>query len=374
MTRWIRSVGLASALIGAMAFVSAGQQAAIAAPKDFDHAKLARVVLKDFIRPGYSWFGASIGKLDKAIAALCAKPSRRTLKSTRVAYRAAIVAWGRIEIIMFGPVREKNRFERIFFWPDRSSVGERQIRQIVFGKGERALDPASLAKMSVAVQGLTALEHVLYGKGGDGLATAAAQSRRCRYAKAIADNLGAMTQDILASWQDGGAFARIWLAPGPSNPVYLSPSETTLEITKMLDQGLEGVRDRRIAPAIGLAQNRKVMRPVLWRSKLSMVLIHANIVGLRDLLFQGGLAQAVMASTGRDAETAGMIDSIKSEFRLTERMAAALARRDDPFALPDIQARLIPIGFPLRNIRINAVGVLKAAAGLSIGFNASDGD
>ena len=120
--------------------------------------------------------------------------------------------------------------------------------------------------------------------------------------------------------------------------------------------------------------SRKVVRPVLWRSKLSMVLIHANIVGLRDLLFRGGLAQAVLASTGNDEETAGMIDSIRSEFRLTVRMAAALARRDDPFALPDIQARLIPIGFPLRNIRTNAVGVIKAAAGLSIGFNASDGD
>ena len=68
------------------------------------------------------------------------------------------------------------------------------------------------------------------------------------------------------------------------------------------------------------------------------------------------------------------MSSIRNEFKLTLRMTDALALQTDPFALPDIQRRLIPIGFPLRNIRANAVGEIKAAAGLSIGFNASDGD
>ena len=93
------------------------------------------------------------------------------------------------------------------------------------------------------------------------------------------------------------------------------------------------------------------------------------------LLFTAGLADAYIASKpDRDEHAENDMSSIRSEFALTVKMADALAREDDSFAQPDILRKLIPIGFPLKNIRSNAVALLKDAAGLSIGFNASDGD
>ena len=349
---------------------------AYAAPADFNHRKLANVALDQFIIPGYENFGRQILSLRASIDSLCGSPSSENLQRARKSYRESISAWGKVEIIQFGPVARDNRFERIFFWPDRKGRGRRQVRKLLSGKDDAALKPVWLAGKSVAVQGLTALEVVLFGKAADGLMSGAGESFACRYAVAIVENLGSINTAILKEWQPNAEFAKIWKSPGPQNLLYLKPSEVTLELVKALDHGLENLRDRRIAPVLGFGKNRhRKARPVLWRSKSSMALIHANIEGLRNLLFLGGLADAFIASKPQNGERAeDLMRSIKSEFDLTLRISGQMASEPDPFASPDITARLVPIGFPLKNIRVNTVRQLKSAAGLAIGFNASDGD
>jgi predicted lipoprotein len=292
----------------------------------------------------------------------------------RAAYRMVISAWGRVEIIMFGPVGRENRFERLFFWPDRRSIGQRQVRAILRNRDRDAIDPARLAEKSVAVQGLTALEILLHGDGSDRLATTPRDEFRCAYARAIVRNLTGIVGAIREDWADDGAFTAIWRNPGPANPAYLFGRETTLELVKAFDQALENVRDRRIAPAIGFGPLRRVHRPVLWRSRLTMPLLHANLAGAHDLFNEGGLAAAYLARMQRSQEAVSGIAGITSELKLMRDATASLAAKADPFASPDIKSRLAAIGFPLRNVRKQAVDRLKEAAGLSVGFNASDGD
>ncbi len=68
-----------------------------------------------------------------------------------------------------GPAREDNRFERLFFWPDRRGRGLRQVQGILAEEDETATDPATLYQKSVAVQGLLALDFVLSGEGNETL-------------------------------------------------------------------------------------------------------------------------------------------------------------------------------------------------------------
>ncbi len=350
--------------------------AALAGPAEFDHIELAETARSKFILPGYTRFGLRLRTLEKTLAGLCETPSTAALARVRAAYRRAIAAWGRIEIISFGPVAQDNRFERIFYWPDRKGIGRRQVTRLLTAKSPDVLAARGLASKSVALQGLGALEVVLYGGRSKELTASGRDGFACRYAMSIGANLSNINAQVLAGWRPGGAFAKIWRSPGARNPAYLKNSETTLELVKALDHGLENLRDRRIAPVLGFGGNRRrKSRPVLWRSKLSMVIIHANIVGLRDLFVNGGLSDAYIDSKpdqGRRA--ADLVMSIKSEFDLTIGMVDVLLRKADPFALPDIKQRLVPIGFPLRNIRHNAVTELQAAAGLAKGFNAADGD
>ncbi len=118
------------------------------------------------------------------------------------------MAWARIEIVRVGPVLDDNRFERILFFPDRKSLGLKQVQRLLAEKDESATSAGTLKGKSVAVQGLGALDFVLNGTGADDLAKEP-NGFRCRYGAAIAAILAGLGQDLAAAWDapDGVAKA-----------------------------------------------------------------------------------------------------------------------------------------------------------------------
>ncbi|MEM9358258.1 MAG: imelysin family protein [Pseudomonadota bacterium] len=346
-----------------------------AASPNFDHKRLAETARTKYILPGYQALNTVLGKLSEALQNLCQRPSEAQLKSTRMLFVGVVSAWGRIESIRFGPVVADNRFERIFYWPDRKGRGARQVRRLLAAKDEPALRPGGLAKKSVAVQGVSALEIALFGKNSEVLADDS--TYRCRYAVAIVQNLSEVTTEIISAWSRDGAFEKVWRSAGEAgNQVYLKPSEVTLDIVSAFDIGLQNLYDLRLAPMAGLGKiTKQRQRPPLTRSRTTMALIGANLEGLEDLLFGGGLAEAFIASSqqriGREAD---LLASARDEFRLTRKSVRSLTTSFGQLSPPDQKAAIVPIAFAAANIRQNVVGEIKAAAGLSLGFNASDGD
>ena len=70
----------------------------------------------------------------------------------------------------------------------------------------------------MALQGLPALEYLLYGDGAEALAKGAgAAAFRCRFAASIAANVAAMAKEIEQGWQDGAPYTKAYLEPGPDN-------------------------------------------------------------------------------------------------------------------------------------------------------------
>ncbi|MEM8976665.1 MAG: imelysin family protein [Pseudomonadota bacterium] len=359
-------------LLFAALLFSAGVQAA--SPK-FDHKRLAERARTNFILPGYQALNTELGKLNGALQNLCQHPSRARVKSTHRLFAQVVSAWGRIENIRFGPVVAKNRFERIFYWPDRKGRGARQVRRLLAAKDELALRSGGLTKKSVAVQGLSALEIALFGKNSDKLAVDI--TYRCRYALAIVQNLSDVTTEIISAWSRDGAFEKVWRSAGEAgNQVYLKSSEVTLDIVGAFDNGLQNLYDLRLAPMAGLGKiTKQRLRPPLWRSRTTMALIDANLKGLEDLLFESGLSEVYIASSrqrlGREAD---LLASARDEFQLTRKVAKRLTISFSKLTPPDQRAAIVPLAFAAANIRRNIVGEIKAAAGLSLGFNASDGD
>ena len=148
-----------------------------------------------FIRPGYRDFHRATTDLTTTTQALCTAPSQEALDSARKAFGDAVDAWSTIEIIRFGPVTEQNRLERVLFWPDRKGTGLKQVQAALAAKDPSATDAAQLAGKSVAMQGLGALEFVLFGAGADAL-SGEGDAYRCAYGSAIAANLdGIITTD-----------------------------------------------------------------------------------------------------------------------------------------------------------------------------------
>jgi|GEM_PF-99268 len=367
-----RAVEVAVSLAVLFAVAVHGAPAAADDTALFDHAALARRAYERHIAPGYAALANAAGELSQSMGRACAEGTSAQRKSVDAAFDGFVAAWGRIEHIVFGPVTTDNRRERILFWPDRRGLGARQVARALGQRDAAVLDAQTLAGKSVALQGLGALELVLFGEGAKE-ADADARAHRCRYGAAIAANLAAITEAIRADWSRPDGFSRYWLDPGSGNPLYLKPAETTLALAKSFDQGLERVRDERLGGPLGLGPQRIKTPAVLTSSRRTMRLVRANIEGLLGLFSEGGLKDAIILAGGaRTGAVTAKAELIANELRTARGIAEEVIASSQPFE-GETARRLIAIGYPLKNARVLTGELLTQTAGLTFGFNASDG-
>jgi predicted lipoprotein len=343
----------------------------LAAHAEADHAAIARAALTDYIQPGYAQLSLRSGTLAQALGALCAKPSAAALKDAKSAFAGAVQAWGQVELVRFGPIAQEHRYERLFYWPDPKGLGLKQLRAALTKRDASVTDPASLLAKSVALQGLPALEYLLYGDGADALTTVNEDGGfRCRFASSVAANIAAMTGQAAEGWSDAAPFTKDFLAPGPNSPFYRAPKEVTLELLKAFSGGIETVRDQKLAKPLGPKPDEA--RPLLAAfslSGLTFANMADNLDGVRELFAKGGLAAIV------HAESVGVEDSILFDLnhaidvlRGIDKLFAEAARDKA------LRAQLEALRVSLKGAEGTAVDMITRGAGLSFGFNAMDGD
>lgn len=355
---------------------AAAQEGEAPLPRVLDDTALPGVMAKavdDFIIPGYRNLSRATATLAATSAALCAQPSEAALQTSRSAFAEVVQTWSRIEIIRLGPALEQNRFERFLFYPDRKSTGLKQVQAVLAKSDERATDVESLKAKSVAVQGLGALEYVLYGKGADRLAGKDG-SFRCRYGHAIAGNLEAIAGELRAAWEKPDGIQAAWKAPGPDNPLFRDNKEAATELLGVLVHSVEMVKDQRLRPfyagtisARPGKDNPKLA--IYWRSNQTMPSISANFRGLQTFFVTSGMEGLLPADS---RSIAGSVNF------LLKTLISAADRIDDPIdaALADDKRRAI-----LNFIALNTADLLDrlnhdfgGAIGLGAGFSFADGD
>ena len=180
-----------------------------------DAAKVPAVMARavdGFIRPGYRHFTEEAATMEESMAMLCEAPSTESLLNAQSTFGDLVEAWSRIEIVRVGPVLDDNRFERILFYPDRKGTGLRQVQAALASGDATAADARQLASKSVAMQGLGALEFVLFGTGSETL-TGTEGNYRCQYGTAIAANLQRLDQRVGLLLQNYPLFRHVALAP-----------------------------------------------------------------------------------------------------------------------------------------------------------------
>jgi len=201
--------------------------------------------VENFIRPGYHRFRDQSASLEADMHALCAAPSAEGLDKARAGFDETVAAWSTIEIVRVGPAIEANRSERILFYPDRKSTGLKQVQAILARPDESATSVETLKDKSVAMQGLGALEFVLFGTGSEALRDDQ-QNFRCRYGAAIAGNLVRLGKELANEWDKDGGIRDAWKHPGPDNPVFRDGREAITALLGILVHGAETIRDQRI--------------------------------------------------------------------------------------------------------------------------------
>lgn len=354
-----------------VAFAASAQDASLPPPqmkREAVSGVLERAV-DGFIRPGYVRFEESAGALEAAMKELCATPSIQTLEAARTAFSSTVAAWSKIEVVRIGPVIEGNRFERILFYPDRKSTGLKQVQALLAKPDESAATADTLRDKSVAMQGLGALEFVLYGTGGDILATDE-QGFRCRYGAAIAGNLQNLGQELSAAWEDPAGIQTAWKHPGPDNPVFRTEEEAVTALLGILVHGAEAIRDQRIETFYKGADSRATPRQaIFWRSGQTWNSVVANLNGLKDLLDTSDMRQLL------DPAVQSIVSSIDFVLKSLIRTASTVDK-DLEVAVEraDERAKLDFLLLNSRDLIVRLNDSLGGALGLGAGFSFSDGD
>ena len=332
----------------------------------------ARQAYDGIILPGYARFAETSRAFADASAALCKTPSPAALDATREAARAALLAWGRIEPVRFGPITQQQRLERLLFYPDPHGIAAKQIAKLL-AKGDAAdIEPEKLAGASVAVQGFGAVDAALYGKGAETLTTASPEaSFRCSYVRALALDIAQIASQAYAEW--AGDYKQTWLAPGGTNKIYLTAKETTQALYRAYVTEIEVISAQRLAPALDAAA--KPSGPLLPNSGLGLAFILANVEGERDILGDEGFLADDLASTDKEQSAIAILGSVATDLGFAIRAGEAAAAMA-PDALADAQARerLAPMLLSLKNAKETGRAALGELTGQTLGFNSLDGD
>jgi predicted lipoprotein len=338
-------------------------------------ADLGARLAHGYIEPAMLRFQHSAERLHASLQGWCATPATADAAEVQADFGGLIEAWSGIEFLRFGPLVAANRYERIYFWPDPRGITLRQVQGMLAQSNQPIPDAAGLAKQSVALQGLPALEYVLYRKDGL-LAPANAQAdagrendaRACAYAVAIAGNLAAVGDELGKEWAADGDYARQFAAPSSTNALYRNQQEVAGEAIKALSTGLQFARDVKLVPM--LAADMKAARSSkapFWRSGLSTRAMGAALEGMRQFYTAGSYIY-----TGDEAWIDGSIQHEMAQAR--DVLLAMHDKLDNLLGTGEGYRRFTLVSLILKNAKGMVDEHMAPAFGVRIGFNALDGD
>ena len=310
-------------------------------------------------------------RLEADLTALCDAPSDELLSTAQEQFKAAVIAFSRVEFVRMGPLGKADRLERLLFWPDRKGIALRQVQTALAEKDATAASPDSLQGKSVAMQGLAALEFLLFGTGKEELASGAG-AYRCTYARSAATLIDGLAETIDAEWHDTspeGASAHM-LSPQPTFDDYRTTTEVLEKLAATLVHGTETMRDQRLMPILGASGDKPKPRSALfWRSNMTTPALTANFDGLHDFFLAARYPEAIGKTNDWVAKGAIF------EFENAARAAAAIVDPMEQAVGDKVQLDALKYMSIITGSLDHLLGEnLAAALGLSVGFSALDGD
>ena len=329
-----------------------------------ERVRLFETLGEDVFAVGYAGLRTAADELEGAVGAYCDAPSSDQ-DDVEDAWRQAMAAWQEVQLLAVGPVEEANRRFRLQFFPDNNEAVERGVDSALAGDGP--LTEAGISEESVGVQGLPAIEYLLFAIGGwddevDG-------PRRCELAVAVTANITTITAEIAEPWQSGGAFVDEF---SNFRGTYFDDSEDVLTaVFEAATHHAEFVADRKLRDAV-MDSNPDILES--HYAENSAANIESNLVALRALF-----------DTGEDDEyrLRDYLERAVGGEDASEQIADQLDLIDDVLAAFDGSLEEVIVGQAsgdaeqLRaTIRHLADLFLDAAlsAGVDIGFNNQDGD
>jgi hypothetical protein len=306
-------------------------------------------IVTELVVPGYAALAASADEHVRDWESFCAGPDESGFAQLRRSYGRLADAWASIEFVRSGSGAEDFRAEKFYFWPERKNAVERALNALLAAAKPEELAPEAMRNASAAIQGLPALERLLFDAGAskDDFRDSAAAQFRCQAGEAIARNAAAIAGEISSSFSIGKLAIT---------------GEAKAALATDIVSAYATIKDRKIEPVLG--KDRNAARPRLaeaWRSGRSLRNIEIN---LRSL------------ATAANIALEGIPEEVSLPFTTEQarRIAAGLAGDLGALAAGERRSDVVLLRDAIDAAEDTALIEIPAALGVTIGFNSLDGD
>lgn len=340
-----------------------------------DYREFNDGIAKHYVIPHYVNLASAFAELKSGSIDFCHNKDAERLSDLRASFSHAVNRWMRIEHIRFGPSGLYMRSHRIMFWPDRRNSVSKHLNEILTKRDSELLELDTFKNQSVAIQGIPALERLLWGEWHYDLLDESPGSQfHCSLVIAIATNLSVMMDALINDWQNGEhSFVEQQRDAGSPNSLWLAPSEITQQYLGSYTSGLQRIADLKLGGGLGESiAEAKPKRTEMWRSESGLANLIANIEGLTVMYTaSNGLSSLLIEKANRpelDMTISTALKNLNSMvLMLSTPLHDAVQDAEQRQTLDDIRSAIVS----LRQVSLDAFG---EALGLHSGFNDLDGD
>lgn len=328
-------------------------------------------IAEEFAIPRYQALNEASKALVKQANSFCETVDETSFKKTREHFLETMNAWQQVQLFRLGPAELFMRHFRLEMWPDRSNTGAKQISRLLSEKSLDALNAKTFSRASTAVQGLPAMERLLYAKNvnaqlfsKDGKA-----NYRCKLLKAISVNINGMSHDLLNDWQ--GKYLKDITNPGEENDYFESHKEISSQFLKELATQLQAVMDQKFKRPLGGGKNGKRFRPKRaesWRSSHSLHNIVENLKSTEQL-FLIGFAPLLTNKESEKVLRKKLEEQFTQAIRTGEKLDVSLKE-----AYQKHKSLLDDWILQISKLKKTVTQELPKALDIPLGFNSLDGD
>jgi len=316
-------------------------------------------VTDELVIPAYENLQTASLDLQAASVNFCRAPVTTSLRQLQAAYIGMMDAWQAVQHIQFGPITYFNWNFRMQYWPDERGTSGRQLDAAIAAADAGILNVDSFSRQSVGIQGLPALERLLFADTA--LEDYQNNDYLCPLSEMIAANLNEISAGVLERWLD--EYRDVVLEPD-SGGVFEDAEDLSIEFLKALQESLSKIRDQKLTPVIGEDFTRiRTRNAESWRSQRSLANIKFNVLALQTLFM--AYSEAFYA------------DDVEAVLAAFAALNTTLAQApDNMLSAQDNQAdyeRLQVIHTQIDAVHEAFENALKATD-LYLGFNSLDGD
>jgi uncharacterized protein len=320
-----------------------------------------KLIAEQHVLPGYQQLAVNTKTLDVVANHYCVERNAANFQSLYLANKDAFLAWQSVQHLRFGPVQFLARDSRFQLWPDQRGVVRKHLKKLMADPALLA-DDFDISQKSIALQGFSALEILLYAKGK-------INDTECVVIKAITANLDEMARGIVKDWTNSkDPYLPYFSNPGArDNLIYESEQELAGQIVNSLYTQLELIITKKLElPLDSSIEKARGKQAEGWRSDASLLAISANL---------SGCYKAYQLTFAPEILNKPLHQQIEAAFKQAQ---ATVMEIDMPLAkaikYPQQRILVERLHSEISQIKKLISGELTQALDIPLGFNALDGD